>query len=265
MAQPVFKTGEAWQPHAGPVRLRGRSVMALARHNNASAPPVATTLTGSSGPVTASAWVSVDVSALRLWITFLLTTLMIAGCGMSHKAGTSTSTRFLGTPALRDVTARGFTLVDQDGKTVSLAGQRGRWVLLTFLYTHCPDVCPLTAQRLNAVLQALGPTRQQVRVLAVSVDPKGDTPAAVRRFVTSHRLLPQFRYLTGSRAELERVWISYNVVSAIKGAARLFHTAVTILIDPHRRIRFYYSTPETSGALHDLRILTAAPGKPAPS
>ena len=190
---------------------------------------------------------------------------MIAGCGMSHKAGTSTSTRFLGTPALSHATARGFTLLDQDGKTVSLAGQRGRWVLLTFLYTHCPDVCPLTAQRLNAVLQALGPTRQQVRVLAVSVDPKGDTPAAVHRFVTAHRLLPQFRYLTGSRTQLERVWISYNVVSAIKGAARLFHTAVTILIDPHRRIRFYYSTPETSSALHDLRILTAAPGATASS
>ena len=88
------------------------------------------------------------------------------------------------------------------GTPVTLAGQRGRYVLVTFLYTHCPDVCPLIAANLNAALRTLGAGTKHVRVLAVSVDPKGDTAAAVRAYRTRMHLLPQFRYLIGTRAEL---------------------------------------------------------------
>ena len=74
-----------------------------------------------------------------------------------------------------------FTLTDQSGQKVSMADQRGKLVLLTFLYTNCPDVCPLITQNLNQALQMLGAKRDDVRVLAVSVDPEGDTPKARRR------------------------------------------------------------------------------------
>ena len=74
-----------------------------------------------------------------------------------------------------------FALRDQDGTTVSMSSQRGRFTLVTFLYTNCPDVCPLIAEHLNTALRQLGTTRADTRVLAVSVDPKGDTPSAVRQ------------------------------------------------------------------------------------
>ena len=71
--------------------------------------------------------------------------------------------------------ARDFTLRDQSGRQVSLSGELGRWAVVTFLYTRCPDVCPLIAAQLNEVLRELGSARDRLRVLAVSVDPKGDT------------------------------------------------------------------------------------------
>lgn len=152
-----------------------------------------------------------------------------------------------------------FTLRDQDGQTVSLAHQRGRVVLLTFLYTHCPDVCPLTAARLDAVLAALGSQRTRVRVLAISVDPAGDTPAAVQRFVREHRLLPQFRYLTGPPATLKLLWARYGVRSLKQaGGDRVDHTLYTLLLDRalHGRVLFD-ATATTTAITHDTRLLLA--------
>jgi protein SCO1/2 len=177
--------------------------------------------------------------------------LLATACGASHAAPTAAH----GAPAVGRPLARDFILHDQAGKRVRLSAQRGRFVFLTFLYTHCPDVCPLTAERLNGVLRALGARRGRVRVLAVSVDPRHDTPRAVRSFIRLHRLLPQFRYLTGARSRLERVWIAYNIVTTVQGAGRLFHSGVTLLIDRQRHIRFYYSGSNSAGELHDLESL----------
>src|SRR3954469_17580674 len=120
-----------------------------------------------------------------------------------------TNSRFAGTELLPLKTSPDFALHDQDGRLVRLSQLRGKAVLVTFLYVHCPDVCPLIADNLDIVLRRLGPTRSGVRALAVSVDPKGDDPASVRKFIRAHRLLPQFRYLTGTRKELAPVWRAY--------------------------------------------------------
>ena len=153
-----------------------------------------------------------------------------------------------------------FTLHDQDGHTVRLTQQRGRVVLVTFLYTHCPDVCPLVARNLNAALQALGPKRRNVRVLAISVDPRGDSHAEVRRFVQSHRLLPQFRYLTGPAATLHLIWTAYGVKSLAQvGGNGIDHTLYTLLIDPTLRGRVLYDSTATPAAItHDIRLLLTA-------
>ncbi len=149
-----------------------------------------------------------------------------------------------------------FALHDQDGHVVRLADQRGNVVLITFLYTHCPDVCPLTANNLNTALTALGKKRTHVRVFAISVDPRGDTRAAVRRFVHDHRLLAQFRYLTGSPASLKALWAAYNVQSVKQAGSRVDHTLYTLLLDPQLRGRVLYdATAKTTAILHDIRLL----------
>ena len=107
---------------------------------------------------------------------------LLAGCGSSAKKAEvqpPAKKTFSGGELTPPKQAPPLALRDADGRAVSLAAQRGKLVLVTFLYTHCPDVCPLIASNLNAAVRALGAKRSDVRVLAVSVDPKGDTPGAV--------------------------------------------------------------------------------------
>jgi protein SCO1/2 len=147
-------------------------------------------------------------------------------------------------------------LRDQAGHLIDLSKQRGRVVLLTFLYTHCADVCPLTAEHLDMALQSLGRHRSDARILAISVDPAGDTQSAVRRFIRVHRLGPQFHYLTGSRATLRRVWTEYLVKSSAAGGGLVDHTLYTLLLDRSLKGRVLYdSTAKVSAIAHDLRIL----------
>ena len=134
-------------------------------------------------------------------LALLLCAAVLVGC--AGQGGRRASSALLkGDPVPPSFPHANFTLIDQHAKRVSLHQERGHYVIVTFLYSRCPDVCPLIAEHLNAVLTRLGPSRRRVRVLAVSVDPQSDRPAAVHHFIREHHLLPQFLYLTGTRAEL---------------------------------------------------------------
>lgn len=186
--------------------------------------------------------------------------LLAAGCGgASPKAVDQgpTLSPYRGIDVVGTSTAPAFALRDQAGRLVRMSDQRGRFTLVTFLYTHCPDVCPLIAEHLNTALQRLGTTRNDTRVLAVSVDPKGDTAAAVRRFVAVHRLLPEFRYLRGSAAQLEPVWAAYNIAADPQhGTTAVAHSAFVLLIDRQGVERLLYdSSVKADDIVHDIDTL----------
>jgi len=149
-----------------------------------------------------------------------------------------------------------FTLTDgPTGQVVTLSALQGRVVLLTFLYTSCPDVCPLTAETIRNARDQLGDSARDVEFIAVSVDPIGDTPSATRSFVKEHRLEAVLRYLIGSKAALSRVWQAYGIVQAVS-APQVLHSDVIYLIDKKARgMIVLHSTipPETLAS--DLRIL----------
>jgi protein SCO1/2 len=95
-------------------------------------------------------------------------------------------------------------------------------------------------------------------VLAVSVDPVGDTHASVLSFIRQHRLLPQFRYLTGRRATLEHVWREYKIVTVRRRAGDVDHTLYTLLIDRSGAARVLFDVKATPTAVaHDVRQLLA--------
>jgi protein SCO1/2 len=168
----------------------------------------------------------------------------------------SSGPKFDGPTITHPSLAPNFTLHDQNGKAVSIDGERGKVVLVTFLYTHCPDLCPLTASHLNAALEMLGKERKQVAVLAVSVDRKGDTPASVKRFVHDHGLLPEFHYLTGSKAALERIYRIYNVTPVQPGGANPDHTLYILALDRTGTTRVLFDSLALPGAItHDVRLL----------
>jgi protein SCO1/2 len=188
---------------------------------------------------------------------------VLAGCGATSAAKIEgpapTDSKFEGGVVTPPRTAQPIALHDAWGRPVSLGSYRGKYVLVTFLYVHCPDVCPLIAQNLNATLRQLGAKRSQVRVLAVSVDPKGDTPAAVRRYIAQRRLLPQFRYLLGTRSQLGKVWAAWHVLAVRSKPGVVDHVAYTSLVDPSGRQRLIYgSSVKASQVLHDLRVLMSS-------
>ena len=101
--------------------------------------------------------------------------------------------------------------------------------------------CQLLASNLNLALRELTPEqRGTVRVVAVSVDARGDTRAAVRRFVAEHRLLPQFRYLTGSKPELKPIWQAYNLLVEVGRSELVSRSAYVLLLDQKGKPRFLY-------------------------
>ncbi|MFL5927903.1 MAG: SCO family protein [Gaiellaceae bacterium] len=185
--------------------------------------------------------------------------LVAAGCGSSRpalvEAPTQDASRFAGTELVPPHRADALSLRDAAGRHYTLSARKGRYVLVTFLYTHCPDVCPLIASNLNTVLRTSGP-RGNVDVLAVSVDPKRDTPAAVRAYARRMHLQPRFHYLIGTRRELQRVWAAWHVTAQDKAAGVVNHIVYTALVDPRGRERLIYDAQVTAQqVLHDLRVL----------
>jgi protein SCO1/2 len=183
---------------------------------------------------------------------------VLAGCGGgsgSGKISGPTTTPQVGGAIIQSKPAApAISLHDDQGRHVTLAQFRGKWVAVAFIYTHCPDVCPLIAQNLNTAL-AEAP---ELRVVAVSVDPKGDTPAAVRAFIRSHHLAGTFHYLIGSRAQLSPVWHAWHVATAPGPANTVSHSSFEVLVDPNGRERAYYdATVSAADVLHDLKQLRA--------
>jgi protein SCO1/2 len=183
----------------------------------------------------------------------LLVLLLPAAVGARTGAG---NPPFVGATLTHPAPPPDFALRDQRGHRVHLAALRGKVVLLTFLYTHCPDVCPLTATNLNLAVRNLGPAGRNVEILAVSVDPAGDTPAAVRAFVRNRGLGAEFHYLTGTKAKLAPIWRAYHVAAVSRGAGEVDHTLYTLLIDRSGKGRVIFDSRATAKQVaHDARLL----------
>jgi protein SCO1/2 len=141
---------------------------------------------------------------------------------------------------------------DSTGRPVSVP-EAGRPALVTFLYAHCPDVCPLTAQEISIALDRAGPAAARaIDVVAVSVDPEGDTRAA-------HSLTGRMRYIVGTRAELRPLWSRWLIAAQQQGAERSVHSARVVLVDRDGRQVGSYATGlpfDPADLAADIRALT---------
>jgi protein SCO1/2 len=158
--------------------------------------------------------------------------------------------------------APNFRLVDQFGKQVSLSQFKGEPVVLTFLYTHCPDECPTIANKLYTVMKNLGSQAQHVGVIAVSTDPKGDTISSVLHFSQVHHMLNYWHYLRGTQSELSPIWNNYAIYAGpaptqdIATSGPVDHTLALYVIDKQGHEQVYLGNDFTSAQLTtDLRIL----------
>lgn len=160
-----------------------------------------------------------------------------------------------------------FDLADARGGRTGTGDMAGQPYLVTFLFSHCPDVCPLIAQEIRRAFDLLGRRADEVAALAVSVDPQGDTRENVLRFLRRHRLPRNFHYLIGSRDELAPVWSAYYAAPQLPGSTESAHTASVWVIDAQGRIRTKFSGGAPippADIVHDLRqLLRETAGSPS--
>lgn len=143
--------------------------------------------------------------------------LTASGGGSRPSAGAVhgvASSRFSGSLASPAEPEPPLVLRNYNGALVDIARYRGKAVLVTFLYTKCPDVCPIIASNLGVALGLMGRARaSRVQVIAVSVDPRGDGRGAVEAFLRRRGVAGRMLYLVGSGRELARVWKAWGVGS----------------------------------------------------
>jgi protein SCO1/2 len=151
------------------------------------------------------------------------------------------------------------TLHNYDHASFDLAAERGKAVFVTFLYVHCPDVCPLIASNLhNAYAKMTAAMRRRVSIVAVSVDPHGDTAGSVAAFVRQHQLSGEARYLIGSAGQLGRVWEAWSVGSQrdTSNPGLVNHSALVYGISGSGKLTTVYSANfEPSQIVHDVAPL----------
>jgi len=125
-----------------------------------------------------------------------------------------------------------FALTDQYGRAVTDRDFRGHYLLVSFGYTHCRDVCPTTLAAMTGALEKLGPAAENIQPLFITLDPARDTPAVLKRYVAP--FAPSLLGLTGSPEALARVAAEYRVTRIVHDAADtvIDHSSVIYLMAP---------------------------------
>jgi protein SCO1/2 len=193
----------------------------------------------------------------------VLLALLLAGCGSQSSAektqpAATEGGRYSGGEAKPAKLAAPLVLHDSLGHLVNLDEYRGKAVLVTFIYTHCPDVCPLIVSHLKTAQALLGPKARKLQIVAVSTDPRGDTPRTVAAFLKAHGMAGRMQYLIGSRKELGHVWKDWNIVAKPAEAGRdlVEHSALVYGIAADGKITTLYPANfSPSQIVHDVPLL----------
>jgi cytochrome oxidase Cu insertion factor (SCO1/SenC/PrrC family) len=129
------------------------------------------------------------------------------------------------------VRAPDFALRSYRGELVRMRELRGKVVLVTFIDTACTEKCPIIASQVAAGLRLLpGPARAQVVALALTVDPRVDSPRSARRFLTQ-RHAAELDFLLGSAKQLRPIWKAFYVVAAPETGSSNIHSADARIFD----------------------------------
>jgi protein SCO1/2 len=194
--------------------------------------------------------------ALLLVGVLALGAIVLAAGGGGDSDPVAAEDTFAGALMPEGLPAPDFELENQEGEPVSMRSLRGKPVLVTFLYTHCEDTCPASAQTARGALDDLG---HDLPVLAIAVDPPNDTPQSARKFLAEQRATGRIDFVLGTRAELRPVWRGFAIRPQSVTAE---HNARFTLVDARGFQRVGYpgaeATPERLA--HDLALLEREAG-----
>jgi protein SCO1/2 len=148
------------------------------------------------------------------------------------------------------------------GERINIDQYKGKAVLLTFIYTKCPDACPIIASNLGVALNLMGSQKaSKVQVIAVSVDPRGDTPKAVASFLERHGVAGRMQYLVGSLHELARAWKAWGVGSERDSTnpELVNHTGLVYGVSAQGKVTTLYAANFTPREIvHDAPLLAVS-------
>jgi len=150
-----------------------------------------------------------------------------------------------------------FTLTDGDGRQVTDQTYRGKWLLVYFGYTYCPDACPTGLSNIAAALKQLGPDADKVQTLLITVDPERDTPALMKSYVAAFD--SRFAGLSGTPEQIAAVAREYRVYYKRVGEGEDYimdHSVVIYVMDPdgnyNTMLRHNSAPAEIAAALKKL-------------
>lgn len=195
---------------------------------------------------------------------------LLSGCGSSGSSKQQTSTK-AASAAKVDYKAEAvlspatpeppLKLRNYLGQPVNIDSYRGKPVLITFVYTHCPDVCPLMISNLRVAQNLMGSSGpQKAQVIAVSVDSRGDTPKTVKAFLKAHEMTGRMQYLIGSQQELARVWKAWGVGSErdAKNPDFVEHSGLVYgITSSGKRAVLYSASFKPAAIVHDVPLLAS--------
>jgi len=150
-----------------------------------------------------------------------------------------------------------FALTDQDGRRFALRDLRGKAVLVSFIYTSCPDVCPVIFYVVTEVqkrVQAEG--RGEVASVFLTIDPEIDSPQVLKTFALRRSVDFSATYLlTGKPEELQAVWSAFGVKVNRRARGLVDHSPLTVLIDARGVMRYRYLSgfPDAEIVAADVR------------
>jgi cytochrome oxidase Cu insertion factor (SCO1/SenC/PrrC family) len=119
--------------------------------------------------------------------------------------------KLAGTVLPHPAAAPDFTLVDQHGQPFHMADTKGSVVVMTFIYTHCTDLCPFVTLKLKSARALLGKDAEKAVFVAVTTDPERDTQSVIAAYSKAAGLFDSWHFLTGPMAAVKDVWFNYGV------------------------------------------------------
>ncbi len=202
------------------------------------------------------------LAALNLMATVAIVLAVLAGSGvlalvLAVSGCHGDAPKFIGMDLTGADWGRDFSLQDPDGKTRTLADFRGKYVLLFFGYTHCPDVCPTALTRAVEMKKKLGADGAKVQVIFVTVDPERDTATLMREYTAAFD--PTFLGLRADAEGTKRTAAEFKVFyeKVPTGASyTVNHSALTYVFDPQGRLRLALNHTQSADEFAaDLRTL----------
>jgi protein SCO1 len=135
-----------------------------------------------------------------------------------------------------------YALTDQDGHARASSDFRGKYQLIYFGYTFCPDVCPTTLAIIAAAMDKLGPTQDRIVPIFITIDPARDKPAVLKKYLAAFG--PRFVGLTGTDEQLAPVEKEFRVFAQKQnlsgGTYSMNHSSVIYLLGPDGKLVSFY-------------------------